>query len=140
MTRLSFPRFSPSHAPTRGTGLLRGLRRTSPHLPPLGALPADAPIVRGRLRLTLQDGTPRLYLLDHRDFAATTSPDVAYDARVQTAYLFALQGHGPDCLARHLGLPLTAAEAIAAHAARASAPGAAGAPGTAGIARAIPQA
>ncbi|MEV7026307.1 hypothetical protein [Kitasatospora sp. NPDC093558] len=119
MTRLFFPQFSQQSLHARGTGLLRGLRRPAPHLPPLAALPADAPIVRGRLRLTLQDGTPRLYLLDHRDFAATTSPDVAYDARVQTAYVFALQGHGPDCLARHLGLPLAAAEAITAHAARA---------------------
>ncbi|MEU8516770.1 hypothetical protein AB0C76_35060 [Kitasatospora sp. NPDC048722] len=126
MTRLSFSHFSPLHTPARGAGLLRGLRRTSPHLPPLTARPADAPVVRGRLRLTLQDGTARLYLLDHRDFAATTSPDVAYDARVQTAYLFALQGHGPDCLARHLGLPPAAAEAIAAHAARSGSPGAAG--------------
>ncbi|MEE1783706.1 hypothetical protein PUR71_12425 [Streptomyces sp. SP17BM10] len=122
MTRLSFSPFSAfSRTPARSTGLLRGLRRTSPHLPPLAALPADAPIVRGRLRLTLHDGAPRLYLLDHRDFAATTSPDVAYDARVQTAYVFALQGHRPDCLAQHLGLPLAAAEAIAEHAARAGA-------------------
>lgn len=119
MTRLSFSPFS--HTPARSAGLLRGLRRTSPHLPPLAALPADAPIVHGRLRLTLEDGTPRLYLLDPRDFAATTSPEVAYDARVQSAYVFALQGHGPDCLARHLGLPLAAAEAIAEHAAGATA-------------------
>ncbi|MGW2250637.1 hypothetical protein ACWCXH_10590 [Kitasatospora sp. NPDC001660] len=121
MTRLSFPQ-SFSHTHARGTGLLRGLRRPSRRVPPL-ALPADAPIVRGNLRLTLRDGTPRLYLLDHRDFAATTSPEVAYDARVQTAYLLALQGHGPDCLAQHLGLPVAAAESIAEHADRSGAPG-----------------
>lgn len=128
MTRFAFPAFTSARTahdggtPARGTRLLRGFRRPTPHLPPL-TLPADAPIVRGLLQLTLQDGVPRLYLLDHRDFSATTSPDVAYDSRVQTAYLLALQGHGPDRIAEHLGLPLAAVGLIAHHAARCGARG-----------------
>ncbi|MER7844321.1 hypothetical protein ABTZ03_10300 [Kitasatospora sp. NPDC096077] len=128
MTRLAFPTFTHARTPhqgrtpVRGARLLRGFLRSTPHLPPL-TLPADAPIVRGLLKLTLEDGTPRLYLLDHRDFSATTSPDVAYDSRVQTAYLLALQGHGPDRVAEHLGLPAAVTEVIAQHAARCGASG-----------------
>ncbi|MFI9274515.1 hypothetical protein ACIGXM_27965 [Kitasatospora sp. NPDC052896] len=88
--------------------------RTAPVVPVL----LTAPAVRGSLRLTLHDGTPRRYLLDARDFAATTSPDVAYDARVHTAYLLAMQGHRAPWLAQHLDLPSTAAHAIAERAAR----------------------
>lgn len=51
--------------------------------------------------------------MDARDFAATTSPDVAYDARVHAAYLLALQGHRPEWLAQHLDLPASATAGIA---------------------------
>lgn len=74
--------------------------------------------VRGCLRLTMQDGVSRLYLLDARDFAATTSPDVAYDSRVHAAYLLALQGHRPQWLAQHLDLPPSAADSIVEYAER----------------------
>jgi hypothetical protein len=60
----------------------------------------------------------RLYLLDPRDFATTTSPEVAYDARVHTAYLLTLQGHRPEWLAQHLDLPPSAVHHIAEHARR----------------------
>ncbi|MEY9943089.1 hypothetical protein [Kitasatospora sp. GAS1066B] len=60
----------------------------------------------------------RLYLLDPNDFATTTSPEVAYDARVQTAYLLSLQGHHADWLAPYLDLPAEAARTIAEHAER----------------------
>ena len=71
---------------------------------------------RGVLTLALHDGVERLYLLDPRDFAATTSPQVAYDARVHAAYILATQGHRPEWLAPHLDLPLTATRAVCAHA------------------------
>lgn len=76
------------------------------------------PAARGCLRLTLDDGISRLYLLDARDFATTTSPEVAYDARVHTAYLLTLQGHRPEWLGRHLDLPTVATSRIAEHAER----------------------
>ncbi|GAA1984703.1 hypothetical protein [Kitasatospora viridis] len=76
------------------------------------------PQPRGCLRLTLRDGAARLYLLDARDFAATTSPEVAYDARIHTAYLLAVQGHRPEWLAQHLDLPVDAVRRIAEHAAQ----------------------
>ncbi|MGF1428666.1 hypothetical protein [Kitasatospora sp. LaBMicrA B282] len=85
------------------------------------ARPSSTPApgsARGCLRLVLGDGVPRLYLLDPRDFAATTSPEVAYDARVHTAYLLTLQGHRPEWLAQHLDLPAVAAHRIADHARR----------------------
>ncbi|SEK52655.1 hypothetical protein [Streptacidiphilus jiangxiensis] len=83
----------------------------------LSALLRDEPsTARGVLRLALRDGVERAYLLDPRDFAATTSPDIAYDARVHAAYILALQGHRPAWLAQHLDLPLPAADAICAHA------------------------
>ncbi|WP_329562375.1 hypothetical protein [Kitasatospora sp. NBC_01266] len=80
------------------------------------ATPAPSGTVRGCLRLTLRDGVPQLYLLDPNDFATTTSTEVAYDVRVQTAYLLSLQGHRPDWLAQHLDLPTAAARTIAEHA------------------------
>ncbi|WP_063775029.1 hypothetical protein [Streptacidiphilus anmyonensis] len=70
----------------------------------------------GVLDLTLHDGVERPYLLDPRDFAATTAPEVAYDARVHAAYILALQGHRPVWLAHHLNLPLPATDAICGHA------------------------
>ncbi|MGK4579535.1 hypothetical protein [Kitasatospora sp. HPMI-4] len=110
------------HLGRRAAHLLRGLRlrRTgaAAHTAPLVPMaPADCR-ARGYLRLTLQDGTPRLYLLDHRDFAATTSPEVAYDARVHTAYQLLLQGHRPEEIAERLALPAAAAQRIAEHAER----------------------
>jgi hypothetical protein len=70
----------------------------------------------GILVLALRDGVERPYLLDPRDFATTTAPEVAYDARVHAAYILALQGHRPTWLAQHLDLPLRATDAICAHA------------------------
>ncbi|WP_063770879.1 hypothetical protein [Streptacidiphilus neutrinimicus] len=76
----------------------------------------EAWTAHGVLSLTLSDGVERHYLLDPRDFAATTAPEVAYDARVHAAYILALQGHRPAWLAHHLDLPLPATDAICAHA------------------------
>ena len=122
MTTLTFhPR--PTAAPTgtdRGLArVLQAIRRRSASPAPRTAPPvaAPAPDARGCLRLTLHDGVSRLYLLDARDFTATTSPEVAYDARVHAAYVLALQGHRPEWLAQHLDLPLPAAGGIAAQAA-----------------------
>jgi hypothetical protein len=81
-------------------------------------LPTARRELRGCLRIALWDGVTRLYLLDARDFAATTSPEVAYDARIHTAYLLSLQGHRPEWLAQHLDLPLEAVLAVAEHAGR----------------------
>lgn len=97
--------------------LLRGLRLGRPA--PAAPRPPRPPVtgtVRGCLRLALRDGVQRLYLLDPRDFAATTSPEVAYDARVHAAYLLTLQGHRPEWLAQHLDLPVAAVHHIAAQA------------------------
>jgi hypothetical protein len=80
--------------------------------------PTAVPQLRGCLRIALWDGVTRLYLLDARDFAATTSPEVVYDARIHTAYLLSLQGHRPEWLAQHLDLPLAAVLGIAEHADR----------------------
>ena len=79
---------------------------------------AVRPVPRGLLPLTLHDGVRRLYALDARHFASTTSVEVVYDARVQTAYVLAEQGQRPEWLAEHLDLPRSAVEAIAGHAQR----------------------
>ncbi|MEY9844716.1 hypothetical protein [Streptacidiphilus sp. MAP5-3] len=79
---------------------------------------AEPSTAYGTLRLALHDGVERVYLLDPHDFAATTSAEVAYDARVHAAYILAAQGHRPEWLAPHLDLPLSAARAICARAER----------------------
>jgi hypothetical protein len=132
MTVMTLPTTTAT-ARTAPTGRLRELlrtvraRATSRPAPPQ---PADAHTTalltttsepwtaRGVLTLALHDGIERRYLLDPRDFAATTSPHVAYDARVHAAYILASQGHRPEWLAPHLDLPLAATRAICARAER----------------------
>ncbi|MGF1425719.1 hypothetical protein [Kitasatospora sp. LaBMicrA B282] len=138
MTSLTFRRSltAPAAAPVTGSARPaaragRGSGRLSRVLPlgrtAVAPRAAARPVVlptaggceaRGSLRLTLQDGIARRYLLDFRDFATTTSPDVAFDARVRTAYQLALQGHAPQWIADQLSLPTGAAHDIAANAAR----------------------
>ncbi|MFJ9846716.1 hypothetical protein ACIRYZ_41045 [Kitasatospora sp. NPDC101155] len=135
MTTRTFHRTPARHERLTGRAgrLLRGLRSdaTSATRHTVPAPAAGSPVLRGCLWLTLHDGVDRLYLLNHRDFATTTSPDVAYDARVHTAYVLTLQGHRPDQLAQHLNLPDAATRAIAEHAERSGPTGPATEPPTA---------
>lgn len=101
-----------------------------PHATALLTTTAEPWTARGVLTLALHDGVERQYLLDPRDFAATTSPLVAYDARVHAAYILAIQGHRPEWLAPHLDLPLAATHAISRHADRHGPNGPANVPGT----------
>ncbi|GHE10338.1 hypothetical protein GCM10010339_66120 [Streptomyces alanosinicus] len=74
-----------------------------------------APCPTGRIypsvRLTLDDGVGRTYLLDPRACAGTRCG--TYEPRVHLAHVLARQGHRPDWLAEFTGLPPAAARRIA---------------------------
>ncbi|OLZ65315.1 hypothetical protein AV521_31980 [Streptomyces sp. IMTB 2501] len=74
-----------------------------------------APCAPGRvcpsIRLTLDDGVERTYLLDLLACAGTGCG--TYEPRVHLAHILARQGHRPDWLAEFTGLPPAAARCIA---------------------------
>ncbi len=91
---------------SRGEPADCGLVRSLPCRPA-----ADRVLPSGRL--TLGDGTERLYLLDDPDgYPAAMVRCAVYDPYVHLAYLLACQGHGASWLARFTGLPLTATVTI----------------------------
>ncbi|OIJ86756.1 hypothetical protein [Streptomyces monashensis] len=62
------------------------------------------------VRLTLDDGVERTYLLDL--LACAGKRCGTYEARVHLAHILARQGHRAAWLAEFTGLPLTAAQRI----------------------------
>ncbi|MEV5875341.1 hypothetical protein AB0L75_14115 [Streptomyces sp. NPDC052101] len=63
-----------------------------------------------RVRLTLDDGVERTYLLDLP--ACVEGRCGTYEPRVHLAHILARQGHRPAWLAEFTGLPLNAAQHI----------------------------
>ncbi|MGI5337869.1 hypothetical protein ACQEVS_10925 [Streptomyces sp. CA-181903] len=75
--------------------------------------PATGPVFPC-VRLTLDDGPERLYLLDDpHDCPAAMARGAVYDPYVHLAYLLIRQGHDVRRLARFTGLPLSVVHRVA---------------------------